>query len=352
MDKKQKTMLAISDVNAFNRTMATYKVSARIFMRNNAEANTNCKIYPDACCIYNIALFNSAKFEDVFKFENELRANIATGRKTIGMFDRRISIRFDMEPFLTLEVDSPPGYILEYEALPVNVWQAPIGHIYTVEGAAPMVYDLKVHHQTLVAAVSGHGKSYLLRNCITGLIGSSTPKELEILGIDFKNTDLVEYKKLPHFTSFAYKADDAEIIIQNLRLEVEKRISNDKFALKKRILLVIDEGAELDKGLDGTLASIMKMGRSLGVHVLIATQHPTAKQIGEQIARSFTHRFVGRVDSAQSAFFASGIAGSGAELLRKPGSFLSVYGGQVERFQTFNLTIEKEREILKTRKKN
>lgn len=351
MDRKLKNALATADVTAFNKTMATYKVQARILTRTVEEARENCKIYPASCCIYSITLLGSGKFEDVFRFERELRANIAKARKAVGFYDKLMSLRFDTEPFLTLEVDGPPGYKLEYAAEDLEAFQAHIGQNYTIEGAAPMVYDLKVHHQTLVAAVSGHGKSYLLRNCITGLVRNTSPKELKILGIDFKNTDLVAYKSLPHFGDFAYKDEEAESIILGLREEVERRISDEKFVIKQRILLVIDEGAELDKGMDAPLASIMKMGRSLGIHVLIATQHPTAKQIGELTARSFTHRFVGRVDSAGSAFFASGIAGTGAELLRKPGSFLYVYGGQIERFQTFDLTPEKEKELLKTRKK-
>lgn len=351
MDPKLKTKLALADVGAFNKTMATYGVQARILMRNNEEARANCKIFPASCCIYLVHIYGTAKFEDVWKYERELKAEVARWRKATGFYDKNLSLRFDSEPFLTLEIDGPPGYLLEYDPVPVGEWQAPVGHVYTIEGAQPMVYDLRKHYQTLVAAVSGHGKSYLLRNCVTGLVHSTTPKELSLRCIDFKNTDLLPYKGLPHCNAFAYRTEDANAIIEELRLEIDKRIEDDKFVLKQRILLVIDEGAELDKAMDGTLASIMKMGRSLGVHVLIATQHPTAKQIGEQIARSFTHRFVGRVDSAQSAFFASGVADSGAQLLRKPGSFLYVFGGQIERFQTFNLTEDKERDLLKTRKK-
>lgn len=351
MERALKTKLALTDVAAFNKTMATYGVKARILARTNEEARANCKIYPASCCIYAVTIFGATKFEDVYRYEKELKASIAAARKTAGFYDKNVSLRFDTEPFLTLEIDGPPGYLLEYTEVPASKYQAPVGQIYTIEGVQPMVYDLEKHYQTLVAAVSGHGKSYLLRNCVTGLVHSTTPKELELLCIDFKNTDLAPYKRLPHCARYAYKMEDANQIIEDLRLEVDARIEDEKFSIKKRILLVIDEGAELDKAMDGTLASIMKMGRSLGVHVLMATQHPTAKQIGEQIARSFTHRFVGRVDSAQSAFFASGIAESGAELLRKPGSFLYVFGGQIERFQTFNLTVEKERELLDTRKK-
>ena len=66
----------------------------------------------------------------------------------------------------------------------------------------------------------------------------------------------------------------------------------------------------MPKRFDEPVASLMKLGRSMGFNVIAATQHPTAKQIGEQVARSFTHRFVGRVESNNAARWAStGIEG-------------------------------------------
>ena len=351
MNGAEKFRLAQGDVLAFNSTMKNYGVNARIQIRNAEEARGNCKVFPASCCIYRIQVFGGTSFDNVIKYEKEVRAAIATQRKRMGYFEKYFSIRFDMEPFFTLEVDGPPGYILEYQTVDAEEYQAPIGQTFTIDGMQPLLYNLNVQHQTLVAAVSGHGKSQLLKNCVAGLINSTPQSKIELLCIDFKNTDLVPYKHLPHCKTFAFRAEDANAIIAELRGEVDHRIDDDKFVIKKRTLLVIDEGAELDKSVDDTLASIMKMGRSLGVHVLMATQHPTAAQIGQKTARAFTHRFVGRVDSAQSAFFASGVADSGAELLRKQGSFLAVYGGQVERFQTFYLSPEKERELIKNRRK-
>lgn len=351
MNGAEKFRLAQGDVLAFNTTMKNYGVNARIQIRNEEEARENCKVFPASCCIYRIQVFGSTSFDNVIRYEKEVRAAIASQRKKMGYFEKYFSIRFDMEPFFTLEVDGPPGFILDYENIDAGEYQAPIGQTFTIDGMQPLLYNLNVHHQTLVAAVSGHGKSQLLKNCVTGLISSTPQSKIELLCIDFKNTDLVPYKHLPHCKAFAFRTEDANAIIAELREEVDRRIDDDKFVIKKRTLLVIDEGAELDKSVDDTLASIMKMGRSLGVHVLMATQHPTAAQIGQKTARAFTHRFVGRVDSAQSAFFASGVADSGAELLRKQGSFLAVYGGQVERFQTFYLSPEREKELIKNRRK-
>lgn len=335
MDGKQKAKLALADAGAFNVTMHRYGVKAIVQVGNQAQLKENCKVFPESCCIYRITVYDQTKFDDVLKYEKEIRAAVATNRKTLGYFDKYISLRFDTEPFLTLEVDSPPGFILPYEAVPVKPFQAAIGKVFTIDAVSPMIYDLTTQHQTLVAAVSGHGKSLLLKNCLTGIIASTPPEKLDLRCIDFKNSDLVEYR--PKASAFAYRTDDANTIIETLRGEVEGRIERGQKKPAQRILLVIDEGAELDKVNDDKLASIMKMGRSLGVHVLFATQHPTAAQVGQKIARAFTHRFVGRTDTAQSALFASGVAGSGAELLRKPGSFLYVFGGQIERFQTYLL---------------
>lgn len=333
MDGKEKARLALSDAAAFNTTMHRYGVKAIVQVSTQKQLRENCKVFPESCCIYRITVYDQTKFDDVMKYEKEIRAAVAVGRKALGLFDKYVSLRFDVEPFLTLEIDSPPNFVLEYEAIPTKEYQAAIGKTFTIDGAAPMLYDLAVQYQTLVAAVSGHGKSILLKNCLAGLLKSTPPNHLDLRCIDFKNSDLVEYRS--RASAFAYRADDANAIIENLKIEVEERIEAAQGKPQKRILLVVDEGAELDKANDSKLASIMKMGRSLGVHVLFATQHPTAAQVGEKIARAFTHRFVGRTDTAQSALFAAGLAQTGAETLRKPGSFLYVFGGQVQRFQTF-----------------
>lgn len=344
MDGKQKAKLALADAGAFNVTMHRYGVKAAVRIGNQQELIENCKVFVESCCIYRVTVYDQTTFDNVLKYEKEIRAAIATARKNLGYFDKYISLRFDSEPFLTLEVDSPPGFILNYEKTPLKPFQSAIGKIYTIDGTTPMLYDLTVHHQTLVAAVSGHGKSQLLKNCLAGLIGNTPKGKFDLRCIDFKNSDLTLYKR--HASAFAFRNDDANDIIENLRLEVEGRIEEASRKPKQRILLVIDEGAELDKVNDEKLASIMKMGRSLGVHVLFATQHPTAAQVGQKIARAFTHRFVGRTDTAQSALFASGVAQSGAELLRKPGSFLYVFGGQIERFQSYFLSEAMEEGLL------
>lgn len=335
MNGKERGKLALTDIAAFNKVMRQYGIEASIMARSGEELRENCKIFPASCCIYRVSVFGRTDFSNVMKYEREILSAIAAERKKIGYFDKNISLRFDMEPFFTLEVDSPPGNILEFENIPVREWQSAIGKTFSIDGDAPFIYDLRTHHQSLIAAVSGHGKSQLLKNCVTGLLQSTKPDRLQLYCIDFKNTDLVGFRHVPHSKGFAFQAGEANDILGRIKQALEQRIKQDSFKIDSRILLVIDELAEIDKKKDEQIASIMKMGRSFGIHVLAATQHPTSAQIGQKTARSFTHRMVGRVDSANAALWATGTAGSGAELLKKAGSFLYAFGGSVERFQTF-----------------
>ncbi len=345
LDSQSKARLAINDALAFNSVMMRYKINAGISINSVEALRGSCKVFPAAVCIYKITTFGGTSFADVTKMEMEVRSAIAESRKKNGLFEKTMSVRFDMEPFLSLEVDSPPGFVLDRPDVVSDEFTAKIGTLYSVEGETPVIYDLNKHHQTLVAAVSGHGKSRLLKNCLLGLLSGTSPEKLKVILVDFKNDDLAPYKKMPHVESYVWKPTEATKVIKALKRELDSRIeATDK--PKHKILLVIDEGAEIDKGLDDTLSSIMKMGRSLQINVLFATQYPTAAQVGQKIARAFTHRLVGRTDGASSALWATGIAGSGAELLRKPGAFLYAFGGNVDRFQTFFVTDEKEKEIL------
>lgn len=352
MDGTTKARLAVADANSFTRVMRRMGVSAIIPAASQRQLRESCSVYPAACCIYKIKTFGATSFSDILKFEREVRAEIASGRKALGVYDKNMSVRFDAEPFLTIEVDPPAGYFLDApDNLQHNLWSSQVGEAFQIDGASPMIYSLSTHYQTLVAAISGHGKSVLVRNCLLGLFQSSTPEQLHTYLIDFKNDDLAKFKSVKHVKGFAWRESEAADMVAAIRTEVDNRIAQNDYKLKSRVLLVVDEGAELDKSLDDPISSIMKMGRSLGVHVLFATQYPTAAQIGVKTARAFTHRFVGRVDNASSALWASGVSGSGAESLKKPGSFLSIFGGQINRFQTYRYDAMLEENIIKSHTK-
>lgn len=325
--------LASVEAVAFNLTMMAHGVKAWIDISNPTSARESIKVFPEAVIIYTIDIEPGQSFSKVFSLKDEVTAAIARARMKSGFSIKDLSIRFDNNPLPTLEVDTPPGFRVLPNITESEPYTSIIGTSYSVVGREYFEFNLTKHHQTLVAAMSGHGKSVLLTRIAKGLMYSTPPSLLSLYVIDFKNDDLVFTDERTHTKLFAYDEFGADEIINALTFEKQRRKSE---GWNKRIVLLIDELAELPKKFDEPVASLMKMGRSMGINVIAATQHPTAKQIGEQIARSFTHRFVGRVESSVAARWATGIEASGAELLKKPGSFLYCFGGDTTRLQVFN----------------
>jgi DNA segregation ATPase FtsK/SpoIIIE-like protein len=77
------------------------------------------------------------------------------------------------------------------------------------------------------------------------------------------------------------------------------------------------------------------VGRGLGVHIIGATQKPTADLLGSVLKSNFPVRAVGRVVSADDAKVAAGKYHTGAEALPGLGSFLFV-NGDTHRVQAYH----------------
>jgi S-DNA-T family DNA segregation ATPase FtsK/SpoIIIE len=115
-------------------------------------------------------------------------------------------------------------------------------------------------------------------------------------------------------------------------------------------VLVIDELADLlmvgGKRIQQALTRLTQRGREAGIHVIAATQKPTAAVLGSLIKANFPVRLVGRVTSAEDARTATGWSGTGAERLLGRGDFLAVAEGRVLRFQAAHVSHDEIREIV------
>jgi S-DNA-T family DNA segregation ATPase FtsK/SpoIIIE len=152
----------------------------------------------------------------------------------------------------------------------------------------------------LVAGTTGAGKSELLQTLIASLAMVNTPEALNFVLVDYKGASaFAECAALPHtvgvvtnldghLTERALKSLDAElhrreVVLRDLGAsDLETAWRKDAVGAARgglaRLVLVIDEFAELVHELpdfvDG-LIRIARVGRSLGVHLILATQRPT-----------------------------------------------------------------------------
>lgn len=204
----------------------------------------------------------------------------------------------------------------------------------------------------LVAGTTGSGKSELLRSLVAGAAMRQPPDLLEFVLFDFKGGgafDLVA--GLPHVAAVVtdLDPDEARRAIQGLRAEVLEReerlramgISDIGAAPRRcegsfpRLVVIVDEFAaladELPDVLDG-LVDIARRGRSLGVHLILATQRPAGIVTG-QIRANTNLRLCLRVQDRADSFDVIDCADA-ADLPSIPGRVVArLDAGPVHHFQ-------------------
>ena len=148
----------------------------------------------------------------------------------------------------------------------------------------------------LMAGTTGAGKSELLRTLVVGLAVTSSPDHLTFVLIDYKGGSTFDAcARLPHVVGVVTDLDDhlANRALRSLRAELRRREqllrlvgATDLPAYRRlaptevlpRLVVVIDEFAALvieQPDFLHALVGIAQRGRSLGVHLILATQRPS-----------------------------------------------------------------------------
>lgn len=172
----------------------------------------------------------------------------------------------------------------------------------------------------LVAGTTGAGKSELLRSLVAGLAAGSSPDHCTFVLVDFKGGSAFDRcARLPHTVGMVTDLD-AHLAERALRcLEAELRYrervlrdagASDVPAYRRlhpsdrptlpRLVVVVDEFATLKAELPDfveALVGVAQRGRSLGVHMVLATQRPSGA-VSENIKANTNLRIALRVQDA------------------------------------------------------
>lgn len=171
--------------------------------------------------------------------------------------------------------------------------------------AAEDFVDLDLHEKAhgphgLVAGTTGSGKSETIQTYILSLAVNFHPHEVGFLLIDYKGGGMANlFEKLPHLLGTITNLDKQESMraMASIKSELNRRQRifgeygvnhindyNKLFRMGKaeeplpHLLLISDEFAELKKEQPEFMAeldSASRIGRSLGVHLILATQKPS-----------------------------------------------------------------------------
>ena len=206
----------------------------------------------------------------------------------------------------------------------------------------------------LIAGTTGSGKTVLLRTMAVSLALGHDPATLRLLLIDPKGRAFRALAGAPHLLRPAVTdVNEAHEALGSLArlMEARDRLGENK----PRIVVMVDELADLilyangnGGGVEATLARLAQRGREAGIHVIAATQRPSAAVLSGLMRANFPLRLVGRVITPEDARIAAGRGGTGAEKLGGRGDFLAVGGGAALRFQVAFVGENEAREALRT----
>jgi S-DNA-T family DNA segregation ATPase FtsK/SpoIIIE len=189
----------------------------------------------------------------------------------------------------------------------VKSMAAPLG----VKSKDEVVY-LDLHEKAhgphgLVAGTTGSGKSEILQSYILSSATLFHPYDISFVIIDFKGGGMAsQFTDLPHLVGVITNIDGKEINRSLLSIKAELLKRQSLFAasgvnkiddyIKKykngeehvplpHLVIIVDEFAELKADQPEFMAELIsaaRIGRSLGVHLILATQKPSG-QVSEQI---------------------------------------------------------------------
>lgn len=177
--------------------------------------------------------------------------------------------------------------------------RVPVG----MQSGSPFVLDLRQDGpHALVAGTTGAGKSEFLQALIVGLATMHSPERVTFLLVDYKGgAAFKECVNLPHTVGMVTDLDRNEVRralislnaeLHHRELLLQKADAKDLLEMERKghpdtppsLLIVVDEFAALAKEIpefvDGVVDVALR-GRSLGLHLVLATQRPAGVITGQ-----------------------------------------------------------------------
>ncbi|MFX0579082.1 type VII secretion protein EccCa [Nocardia nepalensis] len=207
---------------------------------------------------------------------------------------------------------------------------------------------------------TGSGKSEFLRTLVLSAVATHSPDVLNLLLVDFKGgATFLGFDRLHHVTAVVTNMEEeADLVTRmedviNGEMGRRQRILRDagnfasvadyerareqgaQLAPLPTLLIILDEFAELleqHPNFSKLFVAIGRLGRSLRIHLLLASQKVPANRMGELEAH-LSYRIALRTNQTSDSRDAIGTADA-YHLPKKPGSgYLRVGSGDLQRFQ-------------------
>lgn len=225
------------------------------------------------------------------------------------------------------------------------------------------IIDISKAPHMLIAGTTGSGKTIFLYSIIVSLLYKYSAEDLEFLIVDPKQTDFVFFEDLPNLYGGHVVVDTEEALemIQRINdVDKEERMRDIRSCRSrdinsyneknpdnhmKRLIIIIDEYADLiqtaemqgkRKEFEKFLSMLAQKVRSLGIHLIIATQRPSANIVTGVLKANIPYRISFRLPSHTDSQTILDM--SGAENLLGKGDMLLVTDSDTIRMQSLYIS--------------
>jgi len=219
-----------------------------------------------------------------------------------------------------------------------------------------VVGDLTRMPHLLIAGATGSGKSVCINALLAGLMFQATPEELKLILIDPKRVEFAMFQDLPHLlVPVVTESEQATSALRWAVAEMENRYKlfashtvrniadfNERapeMGLDRLpfIVLVIDELADLMMVAAGEIEELIcrvaQLARAVGIHLMVATQRPSADIITGLIKANIPSRIAFAVSSSIDSRVILDETGAEKLLGRGDMLYLPVEAGKATRLQ-------------------
>ncbi len=227
----------------------------------------------------------------------------------------------------------------------------------------PLLVDLAMSPHLLIAGATGSGKSVSINSIICSIVMTRTPEEVQLLLVDPKSVEFADYQEIPHLIcpvvtdmkraagvlQWACKKMDDRFsllartgvrnigqynrlgekeIIRRLDPEEDAQIDDVPFYMP-HVVIIIDELGELmlvaAKEVESSVIRLSQKARAVGIHLICATQRPSADVITGLIKANLPVKIAFQVSSKVNSRVI--LDRNGAELLLGRGDMLMIPPG-------------------------